>query len=87
MNQSQQNNQQSGPSFVAPALLNPATEKIENGLVASYGEAQRPRIQRGLKQISYFWRASDGDQQEFESFVLKNFAGDQSCAGYDVRPL
>jgi hypothetical protein len=77
MNQSHQNNQPAGSSFVAPALLNPATAKSESALAIRYGEAQRPRIQRGLKQIAYFWRVSDGDQREFDSFVMKNFAGDQ----------
>jgi hypothetical protein len=53
------------------------TEKLETELVAKYGEAQRPRVQRGLKQVAQFWRAEDGDQAAFESLVRTHFAGDQ----------
>jgi hypothetical protein len=54
------------------------TEKLENELVTKYGEAQRPRVQRGLKQVVQFWRAEDGDQAGFESLVRTHFAGDQA---------
>jgi len=77
MNQSR-SDQPAGSLAVPPAWIKPATAKLENELVASYGGGQRVRVDRGLKQVSYFWRASDGDQQEFESFVRTNFAGDQS---------
>ena len=53
------------------------TTKLEMELVAKYGDAQRPRIERGLKQVAEFWRADDGDAAAFESFVRTNFAGDQ----------
>jgi hypothetical protein len=48
----------------------------ENKLVAKYGEAERPRIHRGLQQVAEFWRAQDGDQAAFDEFVTANFAGD-----------
>ncbi len=54
-----------------------AAEKLEEELVARYGESQRTRAKLGLKQIADFWRASDGDQKEFETFVAGNFAGNQ----------
>ena len=38
-----------------------------------------PACNAGLKQVSEFWRASDGDQAAFEEFVQKNFAGDQAA--------
>jgi hypothetical protein len=65
--------------LAATALLvvTPAeTTKLESELVAKYGEAQRPRIQRGLKQAAQFWRDADGDAAAFEDFVRTNFAGD-----------
>jgi hypothetical protein len=71
MNKSR-NDQPAGSSAVPPAWVKSAAAKLENELVARYGEAQR-----GLKQVSYFWNASDGDQQAFESLVKRNFAGDQ----------
>ena len=51
-------------------------QKLESELVAKHGETQRPRIQRGLKQVAQFWRAEDGDQAAFESLVRTHFAGD-----------
>ena len=53
-------------------------DKSEKALIAKYGEAQRTRIQRGLKQVSEFWTDKDGDAATFEDFVSTNFAGDQA---------
>lgn len=61
-----------------PAWMTSSITKMEAELVTKYGEAQRPRAQRGLKQVSQFWRTSDGDQTVFEDFVRTNFAGDQA---------
>jgi hypothetical protein len=52
--------------------------KSEKALVDKYGEAQRARAQRGLKQISEFWNDKDGNSAAFEDFVTANFAGDQA---------
>ena len=54
------------------------TAKLEAELVKHCGEQESGRLERGLRQISEFWRASDGDEAVFESFVRKNFAGDQA---------
>ncbi|HEX2060365.1 MAG TPA: hypothetical protein VHK90_06460, partial [Thermoanaerobaculia bacterium] len=51
-------------------------QKLENELVAKYGEAQRARLQRGMKQVAQFWRAEDGDDAAFEELVRTHFAGD-----------
>lgn len=53
--------------------------KLEAELVSRYGEQQRPRIQRGLKQVAAFWKESDGDQAAFEEFVRRNFYGDKAA--------
>ncbi len=66
-------------SPAAPAWMQGAAGKLEAAMTKQFGESQRARIQRGLKQISEFWRASDGDQAAFEEFVGKNFAGDQTA--------
>jgi hypothetical protein len=55
-----------------------ATAKLESQLIAKYGEAQRTRVQTGLRQVSEFWRAEDGNRERLEDFVHTNFAGDQS---------
>ena len=57
--------------------MQPSIIKLEGELVARYGDQQRPRIQRGLKQVAEFWRAEDGDPATFEAYVRENFAGDQ----------
>ena len=59
----------------APAWLGDATTKAEAGLVGKYGEGQRARIARGLRQVGQFWRAEDGDEASFQEFVAANFAG------------
>src|SRR5919205_419319 len=62
-----------------PAWMKDALTKLEASLVAKYGEGQRVRAARGLRQAANFWRAEDGDAAEFEGFVTQNFAGDQAA--------
>jgi hypothetical protein len=59
--------------------MNNSVSKMETELAAKYGAAQRPHIQRGLKQVANFWISTDGDAGAFEGFVRKNFAGDQAA--------
>jgi hypothetical protein len=54
----------------------PRTDKVRDELIARYGEAQRPRIERGIRQVAQFWRDEDGDNAAFDAFVTSNFAGD-----------
>jgi hypothetical protein len=61
---------------VAPEWLKNSSAQLEQTLAGKYGEAQRPRIQRGLMQVGEFWRPDDGDATAFEEFVTANFAGD-----------
>jgi len=64
---------------VAPlAWMSDSRSKLEKELTARYGESQRDRLGRGLKQAAEFWRAEDGDAPAFEEFVRTNFAGDQA---------
>ena len=64
------------PTAFGQTNMNESIAKLEPELVAKYGEAQRPRIARGVRQVAQFWRAEDGDAEAFESFVRRNFAGD-----------
>jgi hypothetical protein len=66
-------------SAAPPSWLKAAAGKLENAMTAKYGEAQRSRIQRGLKQTAEFWGDSDGDQAAYEEFIQRNFAGDQAA--------
>jgi len=54
------------------------TGPLRDELVARYGEAQRPRIERGVRQVADFWRDEDGDAAAFSDFVRNYFAGDQT---------
>lgn len=60
-----------------PVWMKDVLTKLEAALTAKYGEGQRVRVRSGLRQVSHFWRAEDGDASEFEEFVSANFAGDQ----------
>lgn len=51
---------------------------LENELAEMHGEAQRPRIQRGLHQAAGLWRAEDGDAEAFAAFARTHFAGDEA---------
>ncbi|MGE5110893.1 MAG: hypothetical protein ACM3JB_08570 [Acidobacteriaceae bacterium] len=55
-----------------------AVAKSEAALLAKYGEGQRARVQRGLRQVSEFWTEKDGNAAQFEEFVTANFAGNQA---------
>jgi len=52
--------------------------KLQQELIAKYGEAQRARLSRGLHQVMEYWRAPDGDAAAFEDFVRTHFACDQA---------
>src|SRR5215471_12425466 len=60
----------------APSWMVQSKASLETELAAKFGEGQRERIQRGLKQAGDFWRSEDGDAAAFADFVRTNFAGD-----------
>jgi len=60
----------------APDWMIGSTTQLEAELTAKYGKSEQPRIQRGLLQMSEYWRAQDGNAAAFEEFVRTNFAGD-----------
>ena len=56
-----------------------AMARAERALVDRYGEAQRARAQRGIKQVASLWRAEDGGAAAFEVLVSTQFAGDTAA--------
>jgi hypothetical protein len=68
---------QASAANAAKPWINASSAKLERQLIGKYGNQQRERIQRGLRQIAEYWRPEDGDAAAFEEFVLANFAGDQ----------
>jgi hypothetical protein len=69
-----------GPSTRASALARD-DRALEKELVTKYGERQRERIRRGIKQVAEFWRKEDGDRKTFEGFVVANFASNEQTKG------
>ncbi|HYP54434.1 MAG TPA: hypothetical protein VEQ42_12875, partial [Pyrinomonadaceae bacterium] len=59
-----------------PAGVKDSLAKLEAELAAKYGEGQRERARRGLRQAASLWRAEDGDAPAFEEFARTHFAGD-----------
>jgi hypothetical protein len=58
------------------AQLQESMQKLETELVAKYGEGERARLQRGMRQVADFWRAEDGDAAAFEELVRTHYAGE-----------
>src|SRR6266480_4930893 len=58
--------------------MDASSTKLDRELIGKYGEAQRARLERGLRQVAELWRPEDGDAAAFEEFVRANFAGDQA---------
>ncbi|HUN65938.1 MAG TPA: hypothetical protein VMW43_07525 [Bacteroidota bacterium] len=63
----------------SPAWMDATLRQMEGELAAKYGEGQRSRIQRGLRQVADFWRAEDGDAAVLTDLIRSNFAGDQAA--------
>ncbi len=62
-----------------PSWLDESVAELERQLVEIHGETQQPRARRGLRQVADFWRDEDGDRDDFEAFVRRNFAGDPAA--------
>src|SRR2546423_8702 len=45
-------------------------------LVRKHGEAQRPRVERGLRQVAAMWRTQDGDDRARRAFAEEWFEPD-----------
>ena len=51
-------------------------DSIIAGLTARFGEAQKTRIEKGVKQAAALWTEKDGRETEFKDFCNKFFIGD-----------
>ncbi len=65
--------------IVMTTLAQAPTDRLAKELVARYGEGQRARIERGLKQAASLWRAEDGDAAAFEEFARAHFQPDPAA--------
>src|SRR5262245_6867226 len=79
---------QNGPSgqgtgAAPPALANLNLSALEAELVQRHGEAQRPRIARGLKQVAALWRLETGQtgasgDGDLAAFAREHFIADDA---------
>ncbi|UCE20592.1 MAG: hypothetical protein JSV84_12340 [Gemmatimonadota bacterium] len=51
-------------------------KSVISDLVATHGEDQRDRIEKGVHQVTQFWRDEDGSGEEFAAFCGKYFITD-----------
>jgi len=59
------------------AFIKQATmDKVIKQLTDSCGEASKPLIERGVKQVASLWENQDGDQEVFAAFCMENFIAD-----------
>jgi hypothetical protein len=58
-----------------PALAAAAAE-AQRTLVAKHGEAQRARVERGVRQVLSLWRAEDGDAKALAALLTTHFAAE-----------
>jgi hypothetical protein len=56
-----------------PDWLPGAVTRLSAELATRYGEAERHRIEQGLRQAASLWRQDDGDENVFAEFVRTNF--------------
>jgi hypothetical protein len=48
---------------------------LEKEFIQKYGETQRARAERGLRQAATLWRPGDGSPEQFAEFARAQFAG------------
>ena len=66
---------QGGPTLVTPATI----DKLTAELAGKYGESERPRFDRGIKQAAQFWRKEDGDEAAFAEVVRSQVTSDSKA--------
>jgi hypothetical protein len=56
-----------------PRPLAAAAARAVSALATRHGAAERPRIERGVRQAAAFWLPADGDASAFEAFAVEQF--------------
>ncbi|HNS16285.1 MAG TPA: hypothetical protein PKH94_06985 [Bacteroidales bacterium] len=69
------------PGQTTPAAVWSISQDIQKSaidtLVGLYGEQNRFRIERGVRQVASLWRASDGSTADFQAFCKQQFIGNE----------
>jgi hypothetical protein len=63
----------SAPSSAAATPFAALAPELVRELVRKHGEGERPRIERGVRQVTAQWRDEDGDQAALRAFALEWF--------------
>lgn len=53
-------------------------QMVVDSLYRKYPDADKTRIESGVKQTAYFWRTEDGTPEAFKNFCLENFTAKTS---------
>ena len=63
------------------------TKPIEDELVKKFGEAQRARVERGVRQLAALWRKEDGDLKAFaaDNFLIEQKDLDDTFARFETN--
>ncbi len=65
----------------SPAISNiqeSSCQAIVDSLVAKHGDAERARIEKGVKQAAFLWREADGKPEHFADFCKENFVSGEA---------
>ncbi len=65
----------------SPAISNiqeSSCQAIVDSLVAKHGDAERARIEKGVKQAAFLWREADGKPEDFADFCKENFVSGEA---------
>ena len=64
---------------VKTGVSNNVQQQIINKMVEKFGDENKNRIEKGVKQVGQRWRSSDGANEELEKFCLDNFYADSQA--------
>lgn len=62
-------------------------ERVKETLLKKHGEQNRLRIERGVKQVSLFWKKGDGTREDFASFCKENFIASPELLEVNFKKL
>ena len=71
-------NQQGAVQFIKQTTV----DSIIIKLTGQAGEANKTRLEKGVKQCAALWTSADGTDQDFEALCLKCFVGDPAKLDY-----
>jgi hypothetical protein len=71
------NQNKESASTYKPFIMENSIQPAIDTLVLKHGEAQRERINKGVRQVASFWKETDGTEAEFMAYCRDNFISDE----------